>query len=178
LPTEEAGEPVLVGTIARAHGLTGEVVVDSWSDAPDRFAPGSTMTARLPSGATARLVVESSRPFQNRLLVRFAGIATRSEAEALRAADLTVERREVQPHPEGLRYRFELVGLAVRTRAGEPLGTIADVFSTGSNDVYVVRGSRGELLLPALPEVIVEVDVTGGTVTVAPPAGLPGWDEN
>jgi len=177
LRTEGAGEPILVGVIARAHGLGGEVVVDSLSDAPDRFAPGSAMTARLSSGATVTLVVEASRPFQRRLLVRFAGIATRSEAEGLRDADLTVERSAVRPHPAGLRYRFELIGLMARTRAGEPLGTVADVFSTGSNDVYVVRGSRGELLLPALPDVILEVDVPGGTMTVAPPAGLPGWDE-
>jgi len=163
--------------IARAHGLEGEVVVDSWSDAPGRFSPGSAMTAVLPSGASARLVVGSSRPFQNRLLVRFEGIGTRTEAETLRGADLTVARSDVPPDPEGKRYRFELIGLTARTRAGETLGTVADVFATGSNDVYVIRGPRGELLLPALADVILEVDVPAGTITVAPPPGLPGWDE-
>jgi len=135
------------------------------------------MTAVLPSGAITRLVVGSSRPFQKRLLVRFDGIETRTEAEMLRGADLTIARSDVHPSAEGKRYRFELIGLTARTRAGETLGTVADVFATGSNDVYVIRGPRGELLLPALADVILDVDVSTGTMTVAPPPGLPGWDE-
>ena len=84
----------------------------------------------------------------------------------------------MKPLPEGRHYRFELVGLAVRSREGEDLGEVADVFSTGGNDVYVVRGPRGELLLPAIAGVIVEIDTARKTMTVAPPPGLPGWDED
>jgi len=177
LPTEPGGEPpILVGVIARAHGLGGEVVVDPYSDAPERFQPGSVLTAAFPTGKTASLVVASVRPFQERLLVQFEGVATRTDAESLRGADLLIARSEVKPLPEGQYYRFELVGLAVKSRAGEPLGEVADVFSTGSNDVYVVRGPRGEILLPAIAGVIVEIDLAQKTMTVAPPAGLPGWD--
>jgi 16S rRNA processing protein RimM len=177
LPTEPGGEPpILVGVIARAHGLGGEVVVDAYSDAPERFQPGSVLTAAFPTGKTASLVVANMRPFQERLLVQFEGVATRTEAESLRGADLLIARSEVKPLPEGQYYRFELVGLAVKSRAGEPLGEVADVFSTGSNDVYVVRGPRGEILLPAIAGVIVEIDLAQKTMTVAPPAGLPGWD--
>ena len=152
--------------------------MDPYSDAPERFQAGSALTAALPSGKTARLVVVSTRPFQERLLVRFEGIATRTEAESLHGADLTIARSEVKPLPEGRHYRFELVGLAVRSREGEDLGEVADVFSTGGNDVYVVRGPRGELLLPAIAGVIVEIDTARKTMTVAPPPGLPGWDED
>jgi 16S rRNA processing protein RimM len=177
LPTE--GEPgaILVGTVARAHGLTGEVVVDSWTDAPGRFAPGSAMTAVAPSGAKLPVKVSASRPFGARLLVRFEGIGTRTDAEALRGAELTIDRSEVAPRPEGRHYRFELVGLEVRTAAGRPLGRVTDVFATGSNDVVVVRGLGGEILLPGIPGVILEVDAERGTMTVAPPPGLPGFDE-
>ncbi|MGH7680517.1 MAG: ribosome maturation factor RimM [Candidatus Eiseniibacteriota bacterium] len=175
--TEEGDEPVLVGIIARAHGLGGEVVVDSYSDAPDRFAPGRTLLAEFPSGKTAPLVVATSRPFQERLLVRFEGVSDRTAAEALHGGTLSIARRDVEPLPEGRHYRFELIGLRVRTRDGEFMGTIEDVFATGSNDVYVVNGPRGEILLPALADVIVAVDVEGGGMTVAPPLGLPGWDE-
>jgi 16S rRNA processing protein RimM len=177
LQTEEGGEPVLVGIIARAHGLGGEVVVDSYSDSPDRYAPGSAFRAEFPSGETGRLVVATVRPFQERLLVRFEGISDRAGAEALHGANLTIARRDVQPLPEGRHYRFELIGLRVRTPDGEFMGTIEDVFATGSNDVYVVNGPRGEILLPALASVVVSVDVEGGAMTVAPPPGLPGWDE-
>lgn len=177
MPTEAGGEPILVGIIARAHGLGGEVVVDPYSDAPERFAPGSSLTAVSPAGTSTRLVITASRPFQQRLLVRFEGVTDRIGAEALHGADLTIERGDVKPLPEGRHYRFELVGLTVRTREGELLGEVVEVFSTGSNDVYVIRGPRGEVLLPALADVIVQIDVAGGTMTVAPPPGLPGWSD-
>ena len=177
MPTEAGDEPILVGIIARAHGLGGEVVVDSYSDAPERFSPGNALTAELPAGNSLRLVIQASRPFQKRLLVRFEGIVDRTGAEALHGANLIIPRRDVKPLPEGHHYRFELVGLTVRTREGDLLGAIEDVFSTGGNDVYVIRGPRGEILLPALADVIVKIDIEDGTMTVSPPPGLPGWSE-
>ena len=178
MPTDAGDEPILVGTVARAHGLLGEVVVDSWSDVPERYAPGSELNAVLDPGAPRRLRVASARPFGERLLVRFEGIESRTDAEALRGADLTIPRSEAKPLPEGEHYRFELVGLRAATPSGEPIGEVTDVFATGSNDVIVVRGERGEILIPAIPGVIVAVDVEGGTITMSPPAGLPGWDES
>jgi len=175
LPTEP-GEPILVGSIARAHGLTGEVVVDSFSDAPGRFATGSTMTAVLPTGETRALRITGCRPFTHRLLVRFEGIEDRLAAEALHGADMFVPRSEVPPLTDGRHYRFELVGLIAKTPRGEEIGRVANVFATGSNDVYVIEGPRGEILVPAIPEVIVSVDVEGGVLVVEPPEGLPGWD--
>jgi 16S rRNA processing protein RimM len=180
LPTDAGDEPILVGTVARAHGLHGEVVVDSYSDAPERFAPGSELSAALSAATEApprRLRVATSRPFQERLLVRFEGIENRTDAEALRGAELTVPRREVKPLPQGQHYRFELIGLEAATSAGERIGEVVEVFTTGSNDVFVVRGERGEILIPAIPGVIVSMDVAAGTITIDPPAGLPGWDE-
>ncbi|HEY2924465.1 MAG TPA: ribosome maturation factor RimM [Candidatus Eisenbacteria bacterium] len=172
MPTEGRDEPILVGSIARAHGLAGEVVVDVWSEAPERFEPGRSLTARFPGGVTRDVIVESARPFGERLLIRFAGIGTRTQAEALRGADLTIARREVGALPEGTHYRFELVGLRVRTREGRHLGTVADVFATGSNDVIVVRGAGGEILLPYLTHVVLTIDLEGGEMVVAVPPGL------
>ena len=164
--------------VARAHGLDGEVVVEPWSDAPDRFAPGSVFSAASPSGGEPqRVTVATVRPFQARLLVRFDGVADRTAAELLRGAELTIPRSAAAPLPEGRHYRFELVGLTARTAGGDLVGEIAEIFSTGSNDVATIRGPRGEILLPLLPEVVLAVDVEGGTMTVAPPRGLPGWDE-
>ena len=177
MPTEGGREAILVGSVARAHGLAGEVVVESYSDAPERFAPGSALTAVAPSGKTFPVQVTASRPFGSRLLVRFEGVTTRAEAEALHGIDLTIDRSQVAPRPGGRLYRFEVIGLEVKTRTGDVLGRTVDVFATGSNDVYVVRGPRGEILLPALPEVILEIDVERGEMTVAPPPGLPGLDE-
>ncbi|HEY7728817.1 MAG TPA: ribosome maturation factor RimM [Candidatus Eisenbacteria bacterium] len=170
--TERDEEPVLVGTVVRPHGLTGEVVVQSWSDAPERFRAGGAVTARLPGGARRAVTIASSRPFRKRLLVRFEGVGTLEEAEALRGAELWVPRRSVAPLPRGRYYRFELVGLRVRTRSGEDLGTVAEVFATGSNDVIVVHGPKGEMLLPAIESVLLEVSPERGELRVAVPAGL------
>jgi 16S rRNA processing protein RimM len=172
LPTEDPNQPILVGAIARAHGLAGEVVVEVWSEAPERFQPGSSVTARVPGGVARSVVIETARPFGERLLLRFVGITTRTQAEALRGADLTVARRDVAPAPEGAHYRFELVGLRVKTRGGKLLGTIADVFATGSNDVIVVRGEGSELLLPYLDNVVLKIDLDRGEVVVEIPPGL------
>jgi len=161
-----------VGSVARAHGLGGEVVVDAWSDAPERFQPGSVLMAQLGGGVAKTMVVETVRPFNDRLLIRFEGITNRTEADALRGADLTVERGDVAPAPEGTHYRFQLVGLRVRTRSGEHLGQVTDVFSTGSNDVIVVRGERGELLLPHLTTVVLSIDPERGEMVVEIPPGL------
>lgn len=173
----ETGDPrrVLVGRIARAHGLGGEVVVDVMSDAPERFAPGSEMVAAAPESLHARtLRVESSRPFQGRLLVRFEGVSSREDAETLHGRELTIARSQVAPLPEGRHYAFELIGLSVRTTAGEPLGAITDLFSTGSNDVLVVDDDEREILIPVLEGVIVSVDAASKTLVVEPPPGLPG----
>ena len=163
--------------IARAHGLGGEVVVDPYSDAPERFQPGQRLDGvSLGEDSAPRRVGHLAPSKSVSRAVR--GVATRTEAESLHGADLTVARSEVKPLPEGQHYRFELVGLAVKSREGELLGEVTDVFSTGGNDVYVVRGSRGEILLPAIAGVIVEIDLARNTMTVAPPPGLPGWDES
>ena len=152
--------------------------MDSYSDAPGRFAPGSTVIASVPNGVSKPLTVASSRPFQGRLLLRFVGIDDRAEAERFHGAELTILRRDVGPLPEGRYYRFELLGLRAQTREGEHLGEVTDVFATGSNDVYVIRGPRGEFLLPALADVVVSIDRELRTMTVAPPPGLPGLDED
>lgn len=173
----EDDEParVLVGVIARAHGLRGEVVVEVLSDAPERFEPGSEMVATAPESLHARpLRVAASRPFQGRLIVRFEGIESREDAETLHGQELTIARSQVAPLPEGRHYRFELMGLSVRTTSGEPLGRVTEVFGTGSNDVLVVDDDEREILIPMLEGVIVSVDLDGKAVVVEPPPGLPG----
>ena len=118
------------------------------------------------------MTILATRPFGERLLVTFEGVGTRTEAEALRGADLTIPRGDAAALPEGTHYRFELLGLRVVTREGSELGVIADIFATGSNDVIVVRGPRGETLLPSLASVVLSVDLERGEMVVEVPPGL------
>lgn len=158
--------------VVRPHGLTGEVVVEVWSDAPERFRAGGSLRAHPEGGPARQVRIASSRPFGHRLLVRFDGVAAREDAERLRGAELSIQRREAAPLPPGRHYRFELLGLRVRTRSGEELGRVADVFATGSNDVIVVRGPEGEILLPAIESVLLEVSPERGELRVEVPPGL------
>ena len=174
---ENPAEPILVGIVAKAHGIRGEVAVEPTTDTPGRFDAGRVLAAGLPSGASRTLKVASSRPFQDRWLVRFEGIETRNDAETLHGAELTIRRDQVAPLPEGRYYRFELVGLEAVTPEGLALGHVAELFATGSNDVAIVRGPYGEILIPLIEGVLREVDLPAGRIVLAPPPGLPGMPE-
>ncbi len=157
---------VSVGRVAGAHGLRGEVKVAPLTDFPERFDPGS----RLWLEGTPR-VVEGSRWRGGLVYLKLAGVDSREAAAKLRGKELMVP--EAQPLREsGRYYRHDIVGLRVEDRRGQWLGRVVDVLVTGANDVYVVRGERGELLLPAVEDVVGEVDLAGGRLVVELLPGL------
>lgn len=162
---------VEVGRLARAHGLRGELALDG-SLSPEELRAIGTFTWRGAAGATRTLALEAARPTTGRVLVRFAGIADRDQAAALASGTLWAESELLPDAGPGMAYTFQLVGLEVVDVAGRRLGVIEDVLATGAHPVYVVRRERGELLVPATPEVVRRVDLEGRRVTVALPAGL------
>lgn len=176
---------VEVGRIRRSHGVRGEVVVESFSDAPDRFAVGRELlvspaadargAVRLP-GAQRRLTVASLRPHKGALLVGFEGIESRDDADALRGALLEVERSQVPEPPEGTYYYFELVGCRVRDVREGDLGEVADVIEDGGGvllaiDLVAGNGER-RLLVPFVRTMVRSVDTAGGVIELELPEGL------
>lgn len=160
---------VAVGRIARPHGVTGEVAVLVLSEVPDRFADGATVW--LEDGRA--LTVASSRPHKDRLLVRFRGIADRTQAEALHGALLVVPESMSPPLPEGSWWDHQLVGCAVETEVGSRLGLLTEVIHTAANDVWVATDDRGaETLVPVLKDVLVSVDVAAKRIVVHEVPGL------
>jgi len=111
-------ERLVVGRIAKLHGLNGEVVVEVLSDAPDRFARGSKVQAGDPDAATRTLTVSTARVHQNRLLVRFYEVPDRSTAEPLHGALLSIAASDAAPLPEGRYYSWQLEGLEVVDEEG------------------------------------------------------------
>ena len=106
------------------------------------------------------------------LLVRFTGIAARADAAALQGATLCVRADESPEAPPGTYYHYQLVGMSVEDAAGVRLGTLTEIIATGANDVYVVTAESAELLLPAVADVVVSVDVQANRMTAAVPEGL------
>lgn len=159
-------QPVTVGRILAPHGIRGELKVQPLTDFPERFETGSRLWLN-----GQQWVVQRGRWAGRSVILKLRGLETRDEAEALRGAELTVpEVTELED--EGVYYLHDIVGLSVFDADGQQIGRLDDVFSTGSTDVYVVRGDRGELLLPALDDVVTEVDVADGRIVVAIPEGI------
>lgn len=152
------GEPVFlaVGFIRRPHGLHGEMVMDLHTDFPDRMKNGR----KLLVGEDYRpMTLVGARPHQAGLLVKFEGIETPEEAGKFRNQWVYIKSSEVPPLPEGKIYQHELIGFQVVDENDHVLGELVEILETGANDVYVVKDESGrELLLPAIPPVILEVD--------------------
>jgi 16S rRNA processing protein RimM len=162
--------------VIRPHGIRGEVAVEVRTDDPDeRFAAGSVLGTDPP--AAGPLTVESARRHGGRLLVSFAEIADRTQAELLRGVWLTVDAAQVSASEDPDEFHdHQLVGLTVVTAAGEPVGVVTDVRHHGQ-DLLVIEpaaGSprRGEILVPFVASIAVDVDVAGGRMVIDPPAGL------
>jgi 16S rRNA processing protein RimM len=156
-------EQVAVGRIARAHGVHGEVAVQSLTERPERFESGSRL--RLEDGRT--LTVEETRSHQHRLLVKFAEVLDRTAAETLRGQILLAPAPE---HPPGAGWWVhQVVGVEVFTEEGRSLGRIREVLANPANDVWVTE--RGAMI-PAVREVVVEVDLESGRATIRDLAGL------
>ena len=116
--------------------------------------------------------VQGARLHQGRALLTLHGIADRSAAEAWRGVYVYVSREDALPLEENQYYHYQIIGLQAVTEEGEALGRISEVLTTGANDVYVIQGPRGEILLPAYQDVILHVDRASGRMVVRIPEGL------
>lgn len=160
---------VAIGRVLGAWGLRGEAKVEP-------LAPSAQFSRGLPVLVRGQqYIIERTRAAGRWLRVKFAGVDRREEAQALGGAYVEVREEDLRPLPEGHYYRYQLVGLAVRASDGRDLGHITDVMSTAESDVFVVRGPLGEVLVPATDEIVLEVDLERGLVTVEiVPGLLPG----
>ncbi|HSN73555.1 MAG TPA: ribosome maturation factor RimM, partial [Anaerolineae bacterium] len=123
-----------------------------------------------PEARPVRLL--SSRPHQGSLLARLEGYPDRTASEALLGLWIQVPQADLLPLGEGEHYVFQLVGLRVRTTDGRDLGVIEEILSTPANEVFVVRGEAGEVLVPYINDVIAEERLDAGEIIVHPVPGL------
>jgi len=161
---------VRVGRLGRAHGVRGEIALDGSLTAPELHDIRSFVW-RGARGETRPLELQTARPADRRVLLKFAGVDDRDQAASLTLGELLAERDRLPDPGPGVAYTFQLLGLEVRTVDGRRLGVLEDIVQTGAHPIYVVRGDK-ELLVPATPEVVRHVDLAAGAITVALPAGL------
>jgi len=166
-----------VGEVLTTQGNKGEVKVRPLTDDPQRWSELTRVFFCRP-GAREELTVERVRYFRGFVVVKFREINGIAEAEKLRGGFLWIPLAERRPLPEDSYYHDQILGLSVLDETGSFLGKVEDIFATGANDVYVVRGGpHGEFFLPALKSVVVAVDLAAGTMKVQLPAGLLDEDD-
>ena len=158
----------VVGRVLRAWGIRGDLKVAPFTDRPEDLAQYRSV---LLGPQRKRYEVKSFRPYQGNWLLHLIGVETRVEAERLHGQEILIETAQ-RPRQEGEFFAREVIGLKVRTLDGEELGEVTEILVTGANDVYVVKGDRGEVLLPARVEVIKGIDVEAGMMTVELLPGL------
>jgi 16S rRNA processing protein RimM len=163
-----------VGRIGRPHGIRGDVTIEVRTDDPDqRFALGQTLRTE-PVGA-GPLVVEWAHWHSGRLLLRFAGCASREDAEALRGVLLVVETSELPAlsDPDEF-YDHQLVGLSARSPAGVAIGEVTEVVHSPAGELLAIarEDGEGELLVPFIRQMVPEIRPERGYLVVDPPEGL------
>ncbi len=160
------GEPVFiaVGFLRRAHGIRGEMIMDVLTDFPERLKPRRILYA---GDEHEPVRIQSVRWHNKVMLVKLVGCENPEDAAKYRNVTLFVRVDELPPLPEGEYYHHQLIGLRVLQENGDVVGVLEEILTTGANDVYtVVKEDGGEVLIPAIEDVVLTVDLERGEMVV------------
>jgi len=160
-------EFVAVGRILAPRGVKGEVEVEVLTDFPERFAPDVELYIE-----GRAVTVEGCRWQRGRAILKLKSIEGVEHSQGLRGQLIEIPQSQLHPLPPDEYYQFQLLGIEVWTAEGEFLGRVAQILPTGSNDVYVVPGTDGEVLIPAIEDVVKSVDLEAGRLTIEVVKGL------
>jgi 16S rRNA processing protein RimM len=165
---------IVIARTVKAFGIRGEVAAEILTDFPERFADVEGVTLRR-GDERREATLERHRFHKGRVLLKFAGVDTMSDAELLAGFDVVVAADELHELPEGedLYYDFDLIGCEVVTASGEAVGAVESVMRTGAQELLSERRPNGrEALVPFVDEICVEVDVAAKRIVVDLPEGL------
>jgi len=169
---------LVVGHLNKPHGTKGELFVWPLTDHPESvYAPGVFIFVADPSGSEpdvkiGSLCVKTVRNFRNGYLVMFDGVADRNRAEELRGRYLLMPIEELAPLEEGQLFYHQLLGMEVVTKDGRRVGEIREVYELKPAAMLEVRGPDGDVMIPYLSHIVVEVDAVAGRMVIDPPEGL------
>nr|HET6902348.1 ribosome maturation factor RimM [Ktedonobacteraceae bacterium] len=176
MPEKSETEWATIGIVVAPFGVRGELKVLSLTDIPNRFAELETIHL---GPDRKRYSIKSVRPYKGEMVVmKLAGIEDANVADTLRNLDLTIPIDQLAKLPPDSYYQHDILGLQVVTLSGRAIGTIVDIIITGSNDVYVLKADDGkQVLIPAIKDVIKQVDLIRKMMYIEPIPGLLEEDE-
>ena len=165
-------EMALVGRVARAHGIHGQVIVNPETDFPaERFRPGAELFIER-AGRVEGLRVTTARFHRERPVIGIDGIETMNDAETLAGYELRVPIDRLATLPPGTFYRHDLIGCRVETGDGRAVGLVSDVEGTMAGSLLVVDGADGEVLIPLVSHICTVVEPAARRIVIDPPEGL------
>jgi 16S rRNA processing protein RimM len=165
-------DPILLGKVSGTHGIRGELKISCYSGEYNTLMGLRTLLLKALNGDLLEVAVDSARFHGGRAIVKLKQFDSINEVSHLVGRELVINRSQLPEVEEGEYYWHDLIGLRVLLDDGSELGIIADIFATGSNDVYVVRSENREYLIPALEDVVREIDLAGRIMKVTPLEGL------
>jgi 16S rRNA processing protein RimM len=160
------------GKIVGTHGIRGEVRVQPWADTPDFLCDFDTLYIDTPNKNKEKIVIERARVHKNIVIMKIKGINTIEQAEEYRNKILFINREDVEIDDDGW-FVADLIGAEVfNLDDGKKLGEIIDVSQTGANDVWHIKSEEKTYLIPAIPSVVINVDIDNNRVDIKPLKGL------
>lgn len=165
-------ELIIIGKVGKANGTRGFFQIWLETDYPERFETTKEVHIYLDpldSWGVRRMVVESAENRGSKWLLKFRGIDKPDEVLAVMHRWIAVPESDLTPLPDGEYYHFQLEGLQVVDKSGQPSGTLQEVLALPAHDIYVVKTANGEVLVPAVPEYIHEIDVSKGFIRLTLP---------
>lgn len=164
---------IVIGRVSRPHGVKGEIRIEYFNpEDPHFFSRYQMIYLKEEEGSPRAYRPIKVRPHKKFILATLEGVGTREEAERLRGDWVLVNPAELPSLGRDEYYWYEILGMQVFTAEGQYVGEVKDIFPTGSNDVYVVRRGEKEFLIPAVKDVIVDIDKDARKMVVRPLEGL------
>ncbi len=163
---------VVLGKVLKAHGIKGELQVLLYGQGPKALMGYGHVYLRGPDGTTLVKVLHARAQKADKCLLALEGIGDRDRAEALAGYEICVPREALPELPEGEFYWHDLIGMQVKTVGGMDVGRVAGLLATGPHDILVIKGDRGEIMIPAVGHMVTHVDLEARVVIVDPVPGL------
>ncbi len=163
-----------IGRVVRAHGVRGKIKVEYFGG-KSRLFPYRKILIKGSTGETATYEVREAVSQPPWMILNLRGVEKAEDAQSLAGKEVLIEKETLPDLDEGEYYWADILGMAVETEEGKRIGTMKEILETGANDVWVIEGKRGEILIPATDEVIRDVDAQRRVIRVSRMKGL--WEE-